>query len=535
MKIRSPFAALLPFFVLIIASGTSQAAISPTTQPVCTTQRVASLVSAPIRVEKAFRVQTTAKVPSHCMVFGYIEHGSRIGFALGLPDAWNERYLFLGIGGFGGVLDPIDPGLAQGYATGTGDTGHRGASVQDASWAKDDPAAVINHFETGTAIAARDLKGLTAAYYGEMPAHSYFDGCSAGGRQAIVEAERYPTTFDGIVAGAPAWNYSKLLTTFVENGRTILKSPSNWIDPKTFEAIDRLVTTQCGAQDGVQDGLITDPGKCNANLRPLLCKAGTKGPNCLTATQRATIVRLIYPAFAKRGTGYFGYHLSGSMRDVGLSWGWSKWFFGTKPPVADKTGKLAFRGDVMPAGDDIGIGPNQFLLGEQFLRYMVTNDPDYDARTFKIDTDARSLERRLSGLIDADETDLGSFIRLGGKLIIWHGWADPAIPPEMSIDLYRKITKSTRSYPGQPSIDRSVRLFMVPGVQHCGGGVGLARFDPLAAVVDWVENAKTPDRIDATQNVDDKPVRSRPLCPFPKTAHYGGTGNPDDAENFICK
>lgn len=538
-KIKNKMHHCVPTALLVLAlsmaAGASPAAASPAAQPACTTQRVAAMVSAPIHVEKAFPVRATLQIPSHCIVTGYIEHGSRIDFALGLPDAWNKRYLFLGIGGFAGILDLIDPGLAKGYATATGDTGHQGASVQDASWAKDNPAAIINHFETGTALAARDLKGLTAVYYGELPARSYFEGCSAGGRQGIVEAEQYPSTFDGIIAGAPAWNYSKLLITFVENGRMILKSPSNWIDPQTFDAIDRLVTTKCGDQDGVQDGLVTDPKRCNASLRALLCRAGTKGPGCLTPAQRATIDRLIYPEFTKNAAGYFGYHLSGSMRDVDLSWGWSKWFFGTKPPVVDKSGALNFRGDVLPVGADAGIGPNQFLLGEEFLRYIAFDSSGFDARKFDMKSDGGRLDSKLGGLLDADDTDLGPFFRLGGKLIIWHGWADPAIPPGMSIDLYQRIARDTKVYPGQSPTDRSVRLFMVPGVQHCGGGTGLTDFDPLTAMTTWVEHGDAPDRIVARQLIDQRYARSRPLCPYPKFAHYKGSGVPNDAASFVCR
>jgi feruloyl esterase len=298
-----------------------------------------------------------------------------------------------------------------------------------------------------------------------------------------------------------------------------------------------LVLDQCDGQDGdgLKDGIITDPTRCKIDLRPLLCTSTTKPGTCLTPAQHATLEKLMRPAFAGGTPGYFGYRLSGSDRDVGPSWGWPKWFFGTLPPVLDRSGRLAYRGDALPPDANRGVGPNQFLLGEQFFRYLVVNDPGYDARTFSMRTGALELERKLGGLLNANQTDLGPFIRLGGKLLIWHGWADPAIPPDMSIDLYKRIQRATPHYAGQTPTDQAVRLFMLPGVQHCGGGAGLTAFDPLGAMEKWVEGGEAPDRLTASQLIDDKPGRSRPVCPYPKIARYVGHGNVDEAANFECR
>ena len=502
----------------------------------CSIERVRSLVESPVRIESVRHISATAGIPAYCAIFGHIQHGTAIGFELGLPDRWNHKYLFYGIGGFAGTLDPIVAGLAQGYAAATSDTGHQGSSVQDATWALHNPAAILNHFESGTALPARDLKALTTAYYGRTPAHAYFQGCSAGGRQAIVEAERFPDTFDGIIAGAPAWDYTKLLVTFIENGQRVLKSRASWIPPQAFAAVDRVVAEQCGARggDGVADGLIVDPLRCQPDLRVLLCKRKSGGEGCLTEAQLATLEDIVQARFAQGAPGYFGYPLAGSAADAGSSWGWPKWFFGTLPPIADPHGRLDFRSDALPRGSDLGQGPNQFLLGEQFLRYMVLGVPEYDSRKFQFPADAVRLDRQLGGLLDAKTTDLGPFIRLGGKLIIWHGWSDPAIPPQMSIDLYQRIERATRHYEDQPETVDSVRLFMVPGVQHCGGGTGLTDFDALGALDRWVAGGQAPDRIEAWQLVDGRRARSRPLCPYPRTAKYKGQGNPADAASFIC-
>jgi hypothetical protein len=502
--------------------------------PLCAPSRVKALVSAPVQVTSAEHVPAKAEVPAHCAVSGFVEHGTRIGFTVALPEQWNKKFLFLGIGGFAGVLQPLDRGIAKGYATGTTDTGHQGTSLEDATWALNNPAGIINHYETGVELAAQAVKGLTTAYYGAAPAYAYFEGCSAGGRQGLIEAQRFPGTFDGIIAAAPAWNYSKLLTSFIENGKEVLRSPDRWLPPEAFAEIDHVVIEQCDAADGVQDTIISDPRACKADLRELLCKS-EKTKTCLTPAQLGMIDKLLAPDFAAEGSGYFGFYLTGSDRTAGYSWGWPEWFFGTLRPMPDRSGQLNFARNVLPKDADRGHGPNQFVLGEQFFRYIVLNDPAFDARTFTLQRDAKRLEKTWGELVDADDTDLGTFVRLGGKLLIWHGWSDPAIPPEMAIDLHTRIVRDTKPLTGQVAINDSVRLFMAPGVQHCGGGFGLTAFDPLPALERWVEQGEAPERIEAVQMLDGKPARSRPLCPYPAIARYRGKGNPDDAASFACK
>jgi feruloyl esterase len=520
--------------LVYLAFAQAAVAASDGAERACSIERLSALVGASVHIDSAVHAPRQQDVPAHCAAKGFIEHGTRIGFAVALPDDWNRKFLFLGIGGFAGVLEPLQRGIVRGYATGTTDTGHQGASLEDATWALNNRAGVINHYETGVELAAQALKGLTTAYYGTVPSQAYFEGCSAGGRQGLVEAQCYPSAFDGIVAAAPAWNYAKLLSSFIENGKQILESPDNWVPPEAFTEIDRVVMQQCDASDGRVDGLILDPKRCSPDLRELLCRSGGQRPTCLTAAQLDTIRKLVAPPFAKPGTGHFGFPLTGSERTRGYSWGWSEWFFGTKPPLPDASGKLHFARSVLPATAERGYGPNQFILGEQFFRYVVANDPSFDARSFRLDRDLPDLKRRMGNLIDADDTDLARFVRAGGKLLVWHGWSDPAIPAEMSIDLYERIRRDTVPQVGAASVDESVRLFMVPGVQHCGGGSGLTAFDALEALEQWVEQGRVPERIEAAQIVDDKPARTRPLCAYPKQARYR-SGDPEQAASFDCK
>jgi len=520
--------------MLIAAVLSANAAAATDGVGVCTTERLSAIAGPRLHIESVRSMAAAGPIGAHCAVAGYIEHGTRIGVTLGLPEQWNGKFLFLGVGGFAGTTALLEGGIARGYATASTDTGHKGASVEDAAWALNNPAGIINHFESSVEMAAQALKQLTSAYYRTLPAHSYFQGCSAGGRQGMVQAERFPASFDGIIAEAPAWSYSKLLVTFMANAQQVLKSADNWIPPQAFPEIDRVVLKQCDKLDGVGDGIIEDPRRCKADLRELACKSGERSPTCLTAAQMDTVNRLQRAGFASGKPGYYGYYLTGSERSD-LSWGWSEWFFGTRPPLADASGQLNFAPEVLPVGADRGKGPNQFILGEQFFRYFVMSDPQYDARSFNFARDEGVVQSRLGDVLDADRTDLGPFVRSGGKLLIWHGWSDPAIPPEMAIELYTRISRDTRQRGFALPLDQAVRLFMVPGMQHCGGGTGLTDFDALSALEQWVEQGRAPDRIDAWQRIAGQRARSRPLCPYPRTAHFRGSGNSDDAANFDCK
>jgi feruloyl esterase len=504
----------------------------------CDVPAIQRMVAPDVHIDEAKPVEATGGLPAYCAVRGTILHGSKIRFAAALPADWNGKFLFYGIGGFAGVINPLDrppsdQGLKRGYATATTDTGHQSPTVEDATWALNNPAAVLNHFESSVDLSAQTVKSLVASYYGRAPGRSYFQGCSAGGRQGIVEAERFPSTFDGIIAEAPVWNYSTLLSTFLLNGQRILKSRANWVSPENFEAIDREVLRQCDSLDGVADGIIMDPRQCRPNLRSIACKPKQSGPGCLTAAQLATINALTRPAYLGV-RGYYGYYLTGTDHS-GPFFGWPDWMFGTKPTMPDSSGRLQFASRVLAGSKDPGRGPLQFLLGEQFFRYMVMNDPAYDGRNFSFGHDMDVLRSKLGGYLDAKDTNIGTFVRSGGKLLIWHGWSDGAVPPEMAIDLYGRIRRDTPVVPGQAGLNQSVRLFMVPGVQHCSWGTGLTEFDALAALEHWVEQGQAPERIPATQLVDGKPARSRPLCPYPKVARFVGRGDPDKAESFECR
>lgn len=510
------------------------AAAATATANTCTVSALQARSPGGVVIEAADVIKAAEGRPEHCALTGYVDHKGKIGIRLLLPDSWNHKFLFMGVGSFAGVLAPLEgnPAFLRGYAIGTTDTGHRGAgtspglATNEASWALNDPAAVINHFEASVDLSAQAMKALVAAYYGGAPRYAYFQGCSGGGRQAMAEAEFNPGTFDGVIAEAPAWNYSRLFATFLLDGQQILRSPANWISPRQFAAIDQQVMAQCDGADGVVDGIIMDPRACHLDLSAFGCKPAGGPAGCLSPPQLDTLKFIVEAPYARGRPGYYGFYLTGA---DSKDWGVQETIFGAARPGLDAAGRPTFA----PFSES-GASPFAYALGEQFYRYILMNEPTKDARDFNIERDFPLIQQRVAFMSDADQTDLGRFFRKGGKLLIWHGWSDPAIPPGMSIDLYERIKRDTKDSDEAP-VDNSVRLFLAPGVNHCGWGSGLTQFDVLRAMEDWIEHGLAPERIPAAQLENGLPVRSRPLCRYPKVARYSGRGDPNDERNFDCR
>lgn len=510
---------------LVAAAFPAAAHAQPSSRPLgsCRAEVIQPTLASNVHIELTALRRTLDAQSSYCQVSGYIDEGSRIGFVLGLPAKWNGKFLFVGIGGFGGVTGSIDAGLAQGYATASTDTGHKGSPTDDASWALGNRPAVVNHFQRGVPLAVDVTKAITETYYEKRPNYSYFDGCSGGGRQALWEAEKFPEQFDGILAGAPAWNYTKLMMTMVENTNYMVNHPKGWIPEEKFAAIDAEVVRQCDAADGINDGMLADPRQCRPNLKKLLCTPQSSGKDCLTADQVGALEFLSRPRTpAEQKVGWAGFPLTGSESNA-YGDGMPRWKFGSKPPIKGADGRVNFPSDG---------GPLQ-LLGTNFLRNIVRGDPSYDYHNFSVDKDGQQLESEMTPLTNADQTDIAPFVQRGGKLLIWHGWSDPAIPAEMSIDLYGRIRRDTKAIEGK-SLDQSVRLFVVPGLQHCQWGSGLTEFNRISALERWVEKGEAPDQLFAEQVAHGSVTRSRPICAFPKVAHYKGAGDINDAVSFEC-
>jgi len=359
-------------------------------------------------------------------------------------------------------------------------------------------------------------KRVTAHYYENAAQRSYFFGCSEGGREALIEAQRFPQDFDGIVAGAPAHYWTDLLTGFVGSGQALHKDPASFIPPAKLPMIQQAALAACDARDGVKDGLVAAPGKCKFDPQVLACKSGGDESQCLTAPQ-VTALRKLYE---------LGYVPSGENELSAMGGGVRQYAFGAAP------------------GQSL-----QVMFATGFFGGFVYERADWDFRSFDLTKDAALARTKVGALLDASNTDLSAFNGRGGKLIHYHGLLDGSIPPSMSTKYYDGVVKQSGSV---KSTQDFYRLFLAPGVLHCGFGPGPNSFgnlgprppadaghDTLLALQKWVEEGVAPKQIVATKYVDDDPakgvVMTRPLCPYPQTAHWDGKGKVEASESFTCK
>ncbi len=452
--------------------------------------------------------QVTPEREKNAQGAGYVEVkgviGGTIRFELLLPEAWNGRFTMGGGGGFvGTVQNAARDSVNRGYATVGTDTGHESQPGYLAGWALDNVEAQLNFGYLAVHRTAEVAKALVRAYYGADPAYCYFLGCSRGGGQAMMEAQRYPKDFDGIVAGAPAFDWTGFAATMVAIARTLYPDP-NHLDSTalTKEALQKLqaaILEQCDGQDGLKDGIIQDPGSVHFDLG--------KVPG-LSDEQKKAIQAIYEGAHNAKGRICVGYP-RGAECDPDQ---WIAWLVGPVPAMVSK--------DHVP---DL-----TFAFSTQVFKYLVFNNPDwdyskYDFSTFEKDT------RLADSFLNATNPDLDGLKARNGKLILWHGWADPALPAQATVDYYRRVQAH------DPNASEYCRLFMVPGCLHCGGGPGAAEIDWLEVITDWVEHGKAPDRLIATKREQGKPVMRRPLFPYPQVAVYSGTGDPKAAESFQAK
>lgn len=443
---------------------------------------------------------------------------SHIEVEVWLPvQGWNGRLRGQGNGGFAGYVNyaGLATAVSQGYASASTNTGHTGGG---AAWALGHPQKVIDFGYRAIHLMTLDAKTLVKAFYGRPARYAYFASCSNGGRQALMEAQRFPDDYDGVIAGAPAYDWTHLLT----NALGIVQqadSPSGYIPPSKLSLITHAVLKACDANDGVVDGVLGDPRRCGFDPSMLRCTKGDSG-NCLTSGQVATLKR-IYGG-ARDGAGERLYY--GAMPGAEDGGSWKSWFFGPK------------RGQNAMA----------FFVNNYFAD-MVYGDPDWNYRGADLGAALAAADRKTGEAMNATDADLQPFASHGGKLILYHGWNDPAIPPLGTIAYYKRVAGKL----GEKSARQSVRLYMVPGMLHCDGGPGAHSFgqnatdarrdadhDIFVALVRWVEQGKPPRTLVATRYAgsgDDRRVKmTRPLCPYPQTARYGGTGDASRAAAFVC-
>jgi feruloyl esterase len=464
------------------------------------------------------------KLPAFCRIVikATPTADSDIAIEVWMPLAgWNGKLQGLGNGGFAGIIDDYELGasIAKGYAAVATDTGHTGSPI-DAAWALGHPEKIIDFGHRGIHEMTQAAKVVLRQFYGSGPKRSYFAGCSDGGREALMEAQRYPGDYDGILAGAPANYWTGLLSMSMADTQALTADASSYIPPAKIPVIAHAVAAACDKLDGVADDILNDPRECHFDPASIECKAGDASDKCLTHAQ-ATVLKKIYAGLQNgQGRTIFPGYQPGAEDGQG---GWALWITGPAPARS----LMAF----------FGIG---------YFSNMVYDHADWSYKSFTVDASVQAAKDKTAAALDAVNPDLSAFRDRGGKLILYHGWDDPAIPALNSVNYFGEVKTKL----GEASTDSFARLYMVPGMQHCGGGPGPDTFgtsgdwaatDPQhnvrVALEDWVEHGTAPTTIIATKmgaKPEDAPKMTRPLCPYPQSIQYKGTGDPGYAENFVC-
>ena len=458
-------------------------------------------------------------LPQFCRVVAEAKptSDSDIKMEVWLPAAgWNGKLLGLGNGGFAGLIDTLNLSMAlkAGYAAAATDAGHTGSPI-DAAWAIGHPEKVVDFGHRGIHEMTRVAKVLVQTYYGKAQGHSYFHGCSDGGREALMEAQRYPEDYDGILAGAPANNWTPLLSTAVYDTQALTKDPASFIPPAKIATIASAVNVACDELDGVHDGILNDPRQCHFDPATIQCKA-EDSDKCLTSAQVTALKKLYEGTPDSKGHIVYPGYPPGAEDGQG---GWGLWITGPAPAKS----LMAF-----------------FGLG--FFTNFVYEKPDWDYKTFEVGEGLKAANEKTAQALNATDADLKPLKTRGGKLILYHGWDDPAISALNTVNYYDSVVKKL----GSKDVDSFVRLYMVPGMQHCGGGPGADSFtqvgdDPShsaqTSLEQWVEKGIAPRTIIASKfDGEDRThaKMTRPLCPYPQAAKYKGSGDTNDAANFSC-
>ena len=463
-----------------------------------------------------------AGLPAFCRVTGILRptSDSAIRFEVWLPEHdWNGKFVGAGNGGFAGSIgyDELANYLKRNFAVAGSDAGHQ-TEATDASWAYQHPEKVKDFGWRAVHLTRLRAAEIITAYYGKHDQKAYFDSCSDGGREALMEAQRFPDDYNGILAGAPANAWSTMVGSAVYLMQARETDPRAYFSDLKLPAIQKASLEACDALDGVKDGIINDPSKCHFDPQILLCK-GEETLECLTAPQIATLRSIYNGAGDPQGKTIFPGFTPGD------EIGWREWVIGQDPT-----------------------GPSAFRYVENYFRYIVTGNPKWTELTADPAASLRQSREKAAADLDSTNADLGKFAANGGKLILYHGWNDQAISPWNTVDYYKSVQQEM----GTEKAESFVRLYMAPGVEHCVGGPGPSFFGQFGletakgskyglfeSLVDWVEKGSPDDEITATKYAPDekgtmKVVMTRPLCAYPKVVKYSGSGDTNDAASFTC-
>jgi len=481
------------------SAGRSCAGLDSLTVPNGTVTLAEPVAAGPFTPPGAAEGPAGAPLPAFCRVAATLRPSSDsdIKIEVWLPSAnWNGKLQAVGNGAFNGNVPygAMMTALRRGYAAAGTDTGHVGGGAQ---WALGHPEKVIDFGWRAVHEMTVAAKTIVAAHYAAGPRYSYWNGCSAGGRQAMKAAQRFPDDFDGIIAGAPGLDWTGRAAQANRVAKVLQASEPARLLERERRLLHAAAVGKCDALDGVKDGLIGNPERCSFDPGVLAC-GGSTGADCLTPAQVET-ARLIYSSAVNPKTKR---EIAGLLPGSELGW------------------------------TDLGWTQSARATGVDQFRYLVHGDASWTVQQFDFESDIVRADEADRDTINALDANLKLFFDSGGKLIQYHGWSDPQISPANSVQYYTRVTQALG---GASRVHDSYRLFMAPGMGHCGGGEGPNSFDMVTALEQWVEHGRAPDRIPASHSTGGKVDRTRPLCPYPQTAAYKGAGSIDAAENFECR
>jgi hypothetical protein len=500
MKIRVPVVAGLAALASL-AGLANEAAAQTTRETPCTTagigtlQLTADFPPSIVEVTEATAGKDAAAVP-YCLVKVRVPEAVNIWVGLPMGGKWNGKLQSVGGGGYAGTVTAPTAAVLAGYVGITTDTGHTGA---DGTFGMSSPGVANTSKQIDFAYRSEHLmavigKQVTRAFYGKAPDFSYWNGCSTGGRQGLMMAQRFPGDYDGILAGAPAIHWDRFQAAQIWPQVAMLRENGGPVAAAKLNAASTAAIEACDAQDGVKDGVLEDPRACKFDAKQLVCTGSAATESCLAPAEAAAVNKI---------------------------WEGPKGYWYGLPP-GTPLGMLA--------------GAEPFPISVAQPRYWVYLDPTWDWRKLTYENYGgffADSARVVGPVMATDNPNLDAFRKRGGKLVMWHGWSDPGIMPEGSVDYYEKVVK--RDGGQYARTQEFARLFMAPGVGHCAGGAGPQPQGLFDAVVNWVEKKQAPETITASKTLPDGGTRTRPLCPYPAVAVWKGSGSTDDAASFRCE
>ncbi len=481
----------------------------PALPPKCACADLRSLTNYDFSIESATLIPATADAPERCRVKGLIQ--PEIQFEVNLPARWNRRFYMFGNGGYAGEsldapnrLGQRNAAIRRGFVVADTNTGHDSATEPLGTFAVN-RQKLLDYAFRSLHTTAETGKRIAEAYFGAKPTRSYYEGCSTGGRQGLILAQRFPDDFDGIVAGAPVLNFSGTMIGYTQTLQALAAAP---IPYAKLQLLAEKIYAQCDEKDGVKDGLIDDPRKCQfcPSCDLPQCAAGTDKADCFTAAQLSALEKVYGDVKSQDKRIFPGWPVGAEIAGPNGRSGWDNWIIHEK-----------------------GQPTIQVNFSETFFRYLAFKNPNFKFADFDFEKDPARLEW-IHNVLDATDPDLSQLQKRSGKLLMYFGWADPALNAQMGVDYYESVLQKMGA-----GTTNFFRLFMVPGMFHCGGGIGCGSFDKLTPLMKWVEQGAAPDSIVASRIVNGQTNRTRPLCPYPQIAKYKGSGSIDDAANFTCK